>query len=121
MRADLGDEFYEPEMPEVVGGDWLIDHLWDAGPVIMNGMGSGPLTHNEILCWQMNTGIRLGAWEARTLRRLSQEYLDQCQESRSPSCPSPIAARVMTEDARQRVSDQVQSGFRALMQKGKKK
>jgi hypothetical protein len=53
------------------------------------GMGNAPLSHSEIAAWQGNTGIELSAWEARTLRTLSAEYLNSAQDAEDAKCKAP--------------------------------
>lgn len=53
------------------------------------GMGSAPLSHGEIRAWMDNTGEALTAWEVRTLRRLSNDYLVAAQDAEKPTCKAP--------------------------------
>lgn len=52
-------------------------------------MGRTPLPHSEIAAWQANTGIELSAWEASTLRNLSQEFVVAAQAAEDPDCKPP--------------------------------
>jgi hypothetical protein len=115
MRLDRKDDDYMPDMPEVEGHHQMLNYLWDCGPFMSGGMGEQPLSHSEIWCWQDNSGIELNAWQARTLRRLSAEYLAQCQASSKPDCPSPIEMTQMTDLDRQRVNDKIQGALRMLI------
>lgn len=67
----------------------LVGYLFEIGPTLAAGMGEGPLTHGEIESWQRNTGIRLQSWEARLLKRLSIEYLNESSKARARDCPAP--------------------------------
>lgn len=78
-------------MPPLRMGAYLIDVLWDAGPLLHNGMGSGPLPHSELLAWQENAGVRLHPWELSAVRRLSMEYYAELMEARQPDRPAPFA------------------------------
>lgn len=71
-----GDDL-QPDMPPLSGLEYLLNLLWEIGPVMTGAMGAGPLTHGEIEAAQRNLGIRLTPWECRTLRRLSIEYLNE--------------------------------------------
>jgi len=75
MRKAYGEN-YAPDMPPL-DTDYLIGYLFEIGPTMAAGMGSGPITHEEILAWQELTGIELQPWEARFLRRLSLEYVSE--------------------------------------------
>jgi len=73
-RADAGgDENYWPELPPLRRGAYLVDYLWDAGPL----EGEHQLSHTEMQNYQRNTGVSLHPWEVRVVRRLSAEYLNE--------------------------------------------
>lgn len=63
----------------------LVGYLFEIGPRV----GEGAVTHGEIEAWQRNTGIMLNSWEARMLRALSVEYLNQARLSTARDCPPP--------------------------------
>lgn len=67
----------------------LLRYLFDIGPAQSTGMGMAPISHQEILAWQINTGTGLQAWEATYLRRLSAEYISAATEAKRPTCPPP--------------------------------
>ncbi len=100
---------YQPDMPSVEGADHLIRYLWEIGPTMAAGMGAGPITHGELLAWQMLTGIKLEPWESRFLRRLSQEYLVESQRAEKRDARPPWVA----EPAKPPVTD-LQAALRAL-------
>jgi hypothetical protein len=68
---------------------YLLGYFFEIGPAIAAGMGNGPITHAELQAWQGNTGIELNAWEARLLKQLSVEYVNQQHLSSVPDCPAP--------------------------------
>lgn len=82
-------ESYQPPMPPLDDGAYLIGYLWEVGPTLPNGMGSSPLTHGELAAWQGNTGIALKPWEARWLRRLSSEFLAELHQAEAADRPAP--------------------------------
>lgn len=77
-----------PEMPPC-DAPHLVAWLFEIGPTLPAGMSDGPITHGELANWQANTGITLHSWEARLLRRLSLDYLDQSHKARARDCPAP--------------------------------
>lgn len=106
LRADRKDQAYEPQLPEIEGGDELLEWFWDVGPA---NAGSA-LTHNEIRAWQENTGFALESWQARLLRRLSQEYLAETHRAADAKCgpPCPLedfapAPALVAESLRERM------------------
>ncbi len=81
-----------PDLPPIEGGAYLLDYLWQLGPTMAVGMGAGPITQTEMRAWQINMGIDLKPWEARFLRGLSCDYLDQWQKAQKPDCAPPWQA-----------------------------
>lgn len=100
----------EVRMPEC-DARYLADYLWEIGPTMPAGMGAGPISHSDIQHWQSNTGIALSAWEARTLRRLSIDYLNASHLARSPFSDPPWEeakselVRARTEASKQSIRD----------------
>lgn len=92
---------------------YLVNFLFEVGPVESGGMSPSPLSHREIEAWQRNVGVELNAWEATTLRRLSQEYLGMSSEATSPSCPPPwTPAPVDDPDHAEKVAKRVREMLR---------
>jgi len=99
----------EPDMPPVEGAGYLLEYLWEIGPAVSTGIGAGPVSHEELLAWQSNTGIELSAWEARTLRRLSCDYLSESHAAEKRDAKAPWRPA----DAKPEISD-TQQALRAL-------
>jgi hypothetical protein len=89
MRLDRKDPDFQPEMPPVECGGYLLTYFWEIGPVMPGGMSSAPITHFEIAAWAALVDIRLQPWEARLLRSLSREYLAQCRLAEKATCEAP--------------------------------
>ena len=68
---------------------YLIGYLFEMGPPVAAGMGQGPLTHAEMVAWQQNVGVELHPWEARFIRQLSVEYLNESALATDPERPAP--------------------------------
>lgn len=68
-------------MPQMACGDYLVIYLFEFGPTMPAGMGSGPVTFQEMRAWQEMSGIELQPWEAALLRRLSGEYADESHKA----------------------------------------
>ncbi len=96
-------------MPPLEGGGHLLDALFEIGPVMGGGMGPAPLSHAEIESWIRLTGTPLQPWEARCIRRLSVDYVNQSQASTARDCKPPWQA----PDQKPVVSD-TQAALRAL-------
>ena len=78
------------EMPPLIWGEYLLGYLFEFGPTMAAGMGAGPLTASEIESWQHLLGIEFEPWEARLLRRLSNEYLAESHKATKRDCPPPF-------------------------------
>lgn len=98
-------------MPDAGEADYLLSYLWEIGPTLVAGMGSGPITHLELRAWQANSGIELQPWETRVLRRLSIEYLITAQKAEKADCVAPW--QPVTVD-RAVVADRLLQSIRAL-------
>lgn len=99
------------EMPPLDCGDYLIRHLYDIGPTVAAGMGSGPVTYSEIEAWQRVTGIHLLPWEAGLLRRLSGEYASESFAATKRDRPAPFASPLVARRSRQQEIDRKLSDF----------
>jgi len=70
----------------------LADYLFEIGPDMAAGMGVVPISWQEISAWQANSHVRLTAWEARLIRRLSGAYVRERNDARDPAWPQPMTA-----------------------------
>lgn len=77
------------DMPPITSGEYLIGYLYEIGPTMAAGMGNGPVAFSEIQAWQQLSGIALTPWEARTLRRLSNDYACESHAATKADCPPP--------------------------------
>ena len=98
-----------PDLPPIERGAYLVAYLFEAGPMLVCGMGASPLTFSEIEAWCGRVGIELRPWESRYMRRLSREYLNESQRAEKRDCQAPWRA----PDAKPEVSD-TQAAIRAL-------
>lgn len=81
-------------MPPLSGFEYLLNLLFDIGPVMSGAMGSGPLTYTEISEAQRCLGIRLTPFECRTLRHLSITYLNESQAAVKRNAVAPWTQEV---------------------------
>ena len=80
-----------PSMPAPGAAAHLAGYLFELGPVGSGGMGAVAISWPDIDAWQNATGIELATWEARALRRLSQEYLAASHDAKERDCPAPYS------------------------------
>ena len=67
----------------------LAGYLFEIGPMVMAGMGDGPLSHADLGAWMRNTGIALNPWECRALRRASIEYCNEASQATGRNAALP--------------------------------
>lgn len=99
-----------PDMPPPGTAGYLVGYLFEAGPLVANGMGGAPLGWADLQAWQASIGVRLQAWEARALRRLSGQYLAASQAAQDPNCPAPWPEQPSVEK-RTRISNGLRQLF----------
>jgi hypothetical protein len=96
----------------------LTEWLFDIGPSSPGSMGDAALGYQDMAAWQAISGVELLPWEARTLRRLSGEYLVGRHAAEDQACPPPYAGEVDDLVAkRSHVAKQVRSAFANLKRK----
>lgn len=92
----------------------MVEWLFELGPTVAAGMGAGPITHGDIADFQSNTGIDLDAWQARTLRRLSLDYLAESHKATKPDCPPPWGDAPEVKAAPKRAAEDLRKSIRGL-------
>lgn len=85
MREQGITEVDLPPVPSEAAYLW--DHFIEAG--LAGAGGEGPIAWAELGEYQRLVGIDLTPWEARTLRRLSCEYVAERSAGRDPQRPAP--------------------------------
>lgn len=100
-------------MPPCDAG-YLVAYLFELGPTTPAGMDDGPISHGEIEAWQRNTGIELDAWECRTLKRLSIEYMSENRKATARDCPAPWLAAPYLKPLPSLAAERTRDALRAL-------
>lgn len=67
----------------------VFDWLMEVGPAEPGAAGQVPVSWREIDAWATRTYQRPSAWEARTIRRLSGEYLAEIHAAEDHTRPAP--------------------------------
>lgn len=104
-------------LPELGDEAYLLEILFDAGPLVPGAMGEVPLQYSHLLDWQRAHGVELNPWEHGLLRRLSRAYCGSLYASADPATAAPGSVEETPEDAqerRQRVSDGLAQSLRML-------
>jgi len=89
----------------------LVSYLYEIGPTLPNGMGESAITDPVLESWQRNTGISLDSWEARTVVRLSKEYLNESQRATKPEAEAPWADAPYVKPAPNQVALRMQAAM----------
>lgn len=110
----LADDLAPPIPPNPA--PWLTDWLFDLGPAVPAGMGAGAVGWLEIGAWADLCGIDLMPWEARLLRRLSRDFVDQAHRAEKIDCPAPWSTPAMDAESRAAVSRKLAAAFAAFQQ-----
>lgn len=116
-------EYYEEQgselvnLPDVAGFEYLLNALFDCGPVKSAFQGAEAIGYVDIAAYVESTGADLSGNDCRLIRKLSRAYADQMVDSRSANCPPPYVVAVATPETRQKVDD----GFRALAARRRKR
>lgn len=84
-------------MPPLEWGRYLVDHLFEMGPTMAAGAGSGPLTFAEMEAWQRLTGVALTPWESQLIRQLSNEYLAESFDATQENRPAPYRGQALIQ------------------------
>lgn len=83
----------------------------EVGPTGSGAMGPVPLTHSELLAWQVNMRRMLQPWEIDVLRRLSMQWCAESDEAQDDRAPAPwTPERIPVEEL-----NRVASGLRATL------
>lgn len=104
---EKGHQVRQLEMPEMMGFEYLVQYLFEVGPVGSNGFGPEPLSWQEIEAWSRLTQTDLDTWEALTLRKLSADYSSQLSKSADPKCKAPD----QPELSREQIAEDVEAFF----------
>lgn len=97
---------------------YLTDWLFDIGPSVAAGMGEAAISYQDLAAWQTISGIELLPWEARTLRRLSIEYIGERQLAEDLARPAPYSGEADEIAAKRNlIAAQVKAAFSQLKRK----
>lgn len=101
-RRKLRDDGVAHEMPDPGPAEYLLDILFDVGPVHSTGMGEVPIGYEQLAAWERVQGLRLSPWESRTLRDLSIVYCHEKAVSGDPGASAPGSIEESPEQAAER-------------------
>lgn len=106
-------------LPRLESHSYIIEWLFDFGPGISYGMGLCPVSCQEIAAWA--NGIELSAWEMKTLRALSREYVSWSNKATKKDCEIPYieTANECSEQKANLISNEMLNYFKRLSENNK--
>lgn len=110
---DLKAKGREPQLPDVSLA-YLVEYLFEVGPVESGGFGPQPVSHLELLAWQVNSRRWLQPWEIAMIRRLSAEWAAQLHKSEDHDCPAPWQGEVLSDIERGSVAMNLRDAIRKI-------
>ena len=119
-REQFADQDRQHPLPDPGAGAYLLDVLRELGMVQIGPMGRSPLGFEQLQAWQSVIGVRLTAWEAVTLCKLSWAYCDELVRAEDPQAEPPGGASEtpeQTQQRRDRVSKGLQAALRSMSRK----
>lgn len=83
------------ELPEVEGCDYLVRAFILSGMTLSNGMGSTPLTWQELSAFR--EVVELDAWESKQIMQMSKAYCSMMYKAEE-RIPAPYSRELTDED-----------------------
>ncbi len=77
-------------LPDLEAGEYLLEALFEVGPVRMVAEGELPLGWAEVWAYAQATGAVEEAWEARALISMSRGYLGAKNAGKNPLAIPPV-------------------------------
>jgi hypothetical protein len=87
--SEQDEEHLKLRLPNIEEAEYLIQHLYEAGVMLSNGMGATPLTWQEIDAWIRVTQRVVPIWERSLIRELSEAYVSEYNQAADKSRPAP--------------------------------
>lgn len=109
------------DMPELDPGPaaYLLDFLYEIGPMHFTAMGEVPIGYEQIDAWQRVTGSQLSPWEAATLCELSCAYGNEKALGANPLAAAPGGMVETPEQVLER-RERVSSGLAQMLRSFKR-
>jgi hypothetical protein len=98
---------------------YVIQWLFEVGPVSFGAMGPTPLEWTDIKAWSDLNSLELEPKEVTALRSLSSAYIDQMEKAKDNACPPPWVDPDQLD--RDKIADKVTSQFKAIAKRRNKR
>ena len=100
-------------LPPLECGRYLIDLLGEAGTTMTTGMGTIPLSYQEISAWLQLSQRDLLWWEIQTIKEMSRAYTAELNNSTDADSEMPYnAAPEMSRDQIEQKAINILSSFK---------
>ena len=109
------------DLPEIGGGQYLIDVLQGLNFGIANGFGLAPLSYQEIESYCRLSKRILTVWDITVLHKLSVMYCTMRNKATDPKCASPIRVPEYIATLSKNKEAGLRLFFKKLEKQGKKK
>lgn len=83
------DPDYQPPLPPLETGKYLIDAMFQVGPAVPSGMGSAVVPFSEITNWSKETGRDYQPWQLECIHRLARDYVNTLAGAQKRDFPRP--------------------------------
>lgn len=113
FRRRYGDDCPELELPDVGSAEHIAADFCEVGPTVKGE----EITQMDLHYFQENTGAVLTEFAAKTMIRMSREYLSRYREYGSKVCPPPWRRPLTPEERIERNKQQIAA--RKARQQGK--
>ena len=94
----------------------MVHWLFEFGPVSSGPMGETPVSFADIDVWAACEAMDLTAWQARTLRKMSRDYIQECHRAKDRKCFPPWEDAGIIKTASNMSADALRNSIRALTQ-----
>lgn len=112
-REKLGADSLSAKLPSVDKGSYLLEWLFEIGPVESGANGPEPLSWVEINAWKQATGTNATHEELSIIRTMSLEYVGQMHGGEDPKAPDPCRVRAEPHD--------IEASMKGLLRNRRKK
>lgn len=112
----FGEGDYRLTMPEVEGGEYIINH-WQKSGMYSSGMnGLMPLSWLELQAYSVQSGASLDGWESEQVMLMSKAYVAFSRDSDELNCMAPYTVE-LTEEQELAIKAQTVANARNILRK----
>ncbi len=103
------------KFPDIDGAEYVVHLFQESGMLIATGMGTVPLSWQEINNWIECTQLDLSIWERLTIKEMSEVYVSELNKATAKDYAAPYVANIEPENIdRPAVADKLRSVLRGF-------